>query len=193
MDSELKKLEETLAELKPQQMSQEMLTRLDLTMSNWHKAVPVEEKLVVFPNAQDESPHRSEEVQERKKGRAVMWRSAAAVAIMGAATALFMTQPQEDSKAMAFQQVSTPAATNTVNVVAAETHSAFIDQFSPVSMNRQLLTAADDGVVINGQNQAHRCIRLEYQDRHAYENLRGQQVEIERPSVDYYIVPIATD
>jgi len=182
------KLEIHLQQIAPSTMPGNMIERMVSAMDNWHERVPVEEKLVDFDTG----------YQSRKKARKRyglgMLSSAAAVAILGAVTALMMTgflkkAPTADSVAKAYPGNS---LLNESNLVFAGSSKSGEDLLKQESLTHKITNTIDQGVVLAGQNMPHRCIRVEYVDRVKVRAADGREVMITRPGVEYVLIPVET-
>lgn len=132
---------------------------------------PVEEKILPFPKAAVR-PHRARP----------LWRAAAAVAFIGAATALMI--PAGKSPANAARQ---SAVTSTPVTAPAQRNLV------PASFNRGLSEVHDEGVIWKSNNQPHTVVRVVYQDRITLKDANGRTFQVERPRVEYMLVPAKTD
>jgi len=185
-DSDLNKLEKELAALSPSALPSSLVKRIESAVEN-ELAEQVERKVVTFPGA------NIKPVEDSKNEGRFQWRAAAAVALFGALSAFIVTQPDQGSDHSVLNQPFQvpPSAMDMSSPVFSATDRQ--GEFTPVSMNRDLTTISDDGIVECSLNQPHHCIRIEYQQKTAYENTQGDIVEVEKPFVDYYVVPVATD
>jgi hypothetical protein len=130
---------------------------------------PVDEKVVLFPGAaKPASPARE---------RRPWYAAAAAVAVAGAFSA-FMLDGGVASK-------SKPVAESPGVRVA--------DGFVPASVGTGLGDASDEGVVWTRDGKPVRMVRVIYKDRVMYRDAAGKVLEIERPRVEYLMVPEKID
>jgi hypothetical protein len=110
--------------------------------------------------------------------------AAAAVAMLGAIAAFIVpAQPAENRSAntgnnTAGHPVPSPAAPSLV---------------APVGFIRNLSGTRDEGVVWRGRNQPHRVLRLTYTDQMTVMDTDGNPVRIEKPRVEYVIIPERID
>lgn len=132
-----------------------------------------EEKIVPFP-------HACPAVARRKRPR---WAAAAAVALIGAASALLMpeSKPISPIASQPPPQTSTPIP-NTDN-----------GGLVPAAFNRGVSEVRDEGIVWKSNNQPHNLVRVVYQDKATLKDRSGRIVEVERPRVEYMLVPARTD
>jgi hypothetical protein len=106
--------------------------------------------------------------------------AAAAVALLGAIAA-FMVPTDAPDVQVNTEDVSTPYKAPTSSPVA------------PVGFQRNLSDTRDEGVVWRGKNQPHRVLRLTYTDHVTVKDADGNPVRIERPRVEYMIIPEKID
>lgn len=128
----------------------------------------VDEKVVLFPNARRNVIHKRP-----------LWSAAAAVAIIGALSAMMI--PAGKPAAHLVARSGAPAAT------------ASNPNFVPASFNRGLSEVHDEGVVWKSNNQPHSLVRVVYKDHITLKDTQGRIVEVEKPSVEYILVPAKTD
>ncbi len=133
----------------------------------------VDEKIVMFPKAN---------VAPRRSGNRPMWATAAAVALIGAATALLMP-------------VSKPAANIASQPAQAPGNAATpaAGDFVPAGFNRGVSNIQDEGVVWKSNSQPHSLMRVEYVDRIILKDKIGRTFEVEQPRARYMLVPEKTD
>lgn len=183
------KLEIHLEEITPATMPSDMIDRMARAMDNWHEQVPVDEKLVAF----------NEGLGRKKKARKSyglgMWGAAAVVALLGALSALVIPNLSQDAKpVIANTVVTTEAGTSRaqVNSAAPVTASSMVNNTRLVqdSLSHKVTNTSDQGVVLSGDNIPHRCIRVDYTDRVVIESKDGRQMEINRPGVEYILIPV---
>ncbi len=165
------RFEKWLHQSSPMKLSPEFLTSLESIVRDVPFAV--DEKVVLFPGANPAA-------QPRKTQRP-LWAAAAAVAIIGALSALVM--PAAKSPAHVVAQ-SNPTAPNA---------SAANPNFVPASFNRGLSEVHDEGVVWKSNHQAHSVVRVVYKDQITLKDASGRTVQVEQPRVEYMLVPAKTD
>lgn len=132
---------------------------------------PVGEKIVMFTKGSS---------APKNIRRFRPYAAAAAVALMGAVTALMM--PLRTDPGMKAGGV---AATNPV----PQRPSA---GFVPAGYGNKLQTASDEGVIWK-DNRPHRMVRVVYNERASFINSEGKRVEVEQPRVEYILVPEKID
>ena len=133
----------------------------------------VNEKIVLFPKngSRVDRPQRSK------------WAAAAAVALIGAATALLMPSPANKRTV-----ASTPPSH-----APQSAPSVASNNLVPASFNRGVSEVHDEGVVWKGGNHPHSVVRVVYKDRITLKDENGRTFEVEQPRVEYMMVPAKTD
>jgi hypothetical protein len=134
---------------------------------------PAEVNILPFPAAITAPPRRRQRP---------MWSAAAAVAIIGAATALLVPTgrtPENHSRQVtaAAPSVASPAPRN----------------FVPAGFNTNLSEVHDEGVIWKSNNQPHSVVRIVYKDQMILKDANGRTVQVEQPRVEYMLVPAKTD
>ena len=172
MDAELKRFEEELERLSPESLPEGLIARMEAAMESWHDASEEEENVVPFPARDDGS--------RRERGRTSLWAAAAGVAILGAVAGLLFTS-----------QPKTPGGT--ANNEEASPASASLVDFSPRAAKRKILNTTDGGIFIPNGAQPVRVMRFDYIDRVEFQNDDGMEFHVERPAVNYILIPVPTD
>jgi hypothetical protein len=168
-------LEASLGRLKPTPLpAEQLLALLGATSARETKVVP-------FPAA---APGDS-----RTWGR-YMLPVAAAVALLGAATALLVpTKPADPALADNRRPDPAPPARVEPGPAAPLRQSDFV----PAGFRTDLSQTSDEGVVWNAPNQPHRVVKVIYRDRLTFIDKDGGKCEVERPRVEYILVPEKLD
>ncbi len=161
--------EELLRKSSPAAPSPRFLARLESIVSE--VPFPVDQKILLFPKA----------VVRARRPRPI-WGAAAAVAVIGAVTALMV--PSTKGPVNPTRQVTkvSPPVTSTAN-----------PNFAPASFNRRLSEVHDEGVVWKSNNQPHTLVRVVYKDLITLRDANGRTFQVEQPRVDYMLVPAKTD
>jgi len=168
LDSDIQKLEQQLAELSPSPLTENLLSRMEEAMVSWERHLPVEEKIVQF------------EQPTTKKSQFPIWSSAAAVAIMGAVAATFMTPSESINTA---QPQSFAAATS-------GQPTEITPSTSPKQFSHQLTNASNEGITYAGDDKPYKVFRIEYIKDVKYTDDKGNIVTKKEPAVDVILVPI---
>lgn len=117
-----------------------------------------------------------------KRRQRPLWASAAAVAVLGAFTAMMLPNGKSGNVAGAAQSPikSSPSLnTSSSNIV-------------PAGFNRGVQSAQDQGVIWNG-GRGSRVVRVEYLDKAVIKQKDGKQIEVQQPRVEYLVVPENVD
>lgn len=131
------------------------------------------EKIVLFPKANSSVHNRRQRP---------LWGAAAAVAFIGATTALLMPMAKTSDKLISqVNQVSSPVARPANG------------NFAPASFNRGVSEVHDEGVVWKSNNQPHSLIRVVYKDKITLRDQQGRTYQVEQPRVEYMLVPAKTN
>ncbi|MBT8037743.1 MAG: hypothetical protein KJO21_09380 [Verrucomicrobiae bacterium] len=181
-ESDLDALEEHLGQLAPSSMPMDMVGRMTRAMDRWHEHVPVEEKVVSF-GVEKSTPVR------RKWDRSLL-AAAAAVAMLGAVSALVLPRFVNPAHAEGVVLNDAPAMTPDFSITSVvEPRDAWL---LPDSLSHKVVNTTDRGVVMTHDNTPHRCIRVDYVDRMVVQDEQGREIEIIRPSVDIMLLPVET-
>jgi len=162
-------LEEKLRAEAPAQLDTALMASLEAICT----AIPFpkEKNIVGFPKTKS-LPPRS------KRGQLA---AAAAIALLGAATALLI--PTKENKPSA-------AAKNAPTNQAARPNNLTL---TPASFKRGLTAASDEGVVWQAKQGPHRVLKFTYQDCATLRDDKGRTYQVEQPRVEYLFVPAKTD
>ena len=133
----------------------------------------VDEKIVLFPKTNPAvNTHRQRP----------LWGAAAAVALIGAATALLLPTGKTPEKlGSQMTQVSSPAARPANGNLV------------PAAFNRGVSEVHDEGVVWKANNQPHSLVRVVYKDMITLKDNEGRTYQVEQPRVEYMLVPAKTN
>ncbi len=165
------RFENFLRETAPAKLPADFLASLESITAGTHFSV--DEKVILFPNGN---------AAPKKRKSRPMWAAAAAVALIGAASALLVpTTEMPKTTAQASNRNSPPVAANAAT------------NFVPASFNRGLSEVHDEGVVWKSNHEAHRVVRVVYTDHVTLKDASGRTVEVEQPRVKYILIPDRTD
>lgn len=122
----------------------------------------------------------------RHRGRRML-PIAAAVALLGAATALLVpTHPDHSAVATNGKTTSRPGpATPPVPRSASN--------FAPAGFSTDLSQASDEGVLWQSPGGPRRVVKVVYRDRVTLIDQHGRRYEVERPRVEYILLPEKLD
>ncbi len=167
------KCEQHLREMPPASLPPALLASLEEAALDI--PFPTQSTIVSFPNR--DSAHQP-------RHRTAWWASAAAVALLGAATALLI--PIERTANNLAE--APPAATPEVIVPAPPN-----DKLTPAGFHRGLSEASDQGVIWQDDNRPHRVLKFVYRDRLTLKDDAGRTYQADQPRVEYILVPEKTD
>ena len=185
----LDELEGHLNQLSPAAMPDDLLSRMSQAMDGWHEHVEEVDKVLPF------TPNKQRVPKVFNKG---MLSAAAAVALLGAVTALVMPQfstSQSNSYAQSHPSaptsgIVTPLSSNTgPSNTGAPSHPRKASE----GLSHQVTRTTDSGVILSDDNQPLRCIRVDYIDQVKGVDDSGRDVEIKTPGIDYILIPVQTD
>ena len=160
--------EKILRQNRPAHLTPEFMADLERIVSK--TAFAINDKIVAFPTSFTKP-------QARRQGS--MWAAAAAVALIGAATALLLPRAEN------LERRPTRVASNIIQPVAGN--------FIPASYNRNLQEVHDEGVIWKSKNQPQSLIRVVYIDHVILKDAQGRTFQFDQPRVKYMLVPEKTD
>jgi hypothetical protein len=167
---ELSSLEESLRDLVPYGVPENMISRLDEAMSRWHEEVPLDEKIVSIK--QDPS---------EKRAHWIGLRSVATVALLGAGVA-FMPQDFFNKPAAMTQRIPVLPAGNTSLAV-----------FTPNTARASVVSASDHGVVWTKSGQPLRCLEVQVNNEFQFVNEKGEMLTLKQPKTEVRFTPVKFD
>lgn len=168
-------LEQNLRSVCPAPLSSEFTASLESLLHEVE--FPSDSTIVPFPARSGSATHSN-----RK-----WWAAAAAVALIGATTALMI--PNDGNPAD-----SNIAATSSAPQPIEHSTTPFdSEQVVPAGFNRDLRSAHDEGVVWQPNQKAHRVLKMVYMDRITLHTPDGKSYQIEQPRVEYILTPEQTD
>lgn len=168
------RLESQLQAIRPARLAAGDLAGFETLFRN--VPFPVDEKIVLFPKAKPGAG-------AKRSGRPT-WAAAAAVALVGAATALLVpaTKP-------ARQYTAAPSSAAQSPRLAPDIAS----NVAPASFDRGVTGVQDEGIVWPNGQQPHNVVRVEYMEKIALTGKDGRSYQVERPRVRYMLVPAHAD
>lgn len=171
MTDELKDLEDTLKRVEPACLSPELLDRLDSAMSRWKELDfdgGAESKVVPFPQAEDQKGGNRDSIFS------LPWLSAAAaVAILGASAAIFMSPDESMPQPQIVEKVEAKP--------------------SLPQLQRNFTNVSGDRLYWKDEHQPMRQMSLEYVDRVRVQDENGRVFLLEQPKRQTFLVPMRTD
>ncbi len=162
--------ESFLRQTRPAALGHEFLARLEGITRDTHFII--NEKIVLFPKE-----GRSNSARKNYS----TWAAAAAVALIGAASALMF--PTKDSvKGISRNQTGS----SSIAIPASQ-------NFVPAGFNRGLSEVHDEGIVWKQNKQPQRLLRFNYMEKMTYKDANGRSIEVEQPKAHYVLFPEQTD
>lgn len=165
-DIDIKKLEQQLADLSPSPLTEDLLTRMETAMMSWEKHVPAEEKIVPFGSDTQQVTN--------KKSYFPIWSAAAAVALMGAVGAVFMSGSEDP--------VAGPSPALVSNDVAPVATST---EFS-----HQLTNASNEGITYGADKTPYKVIKIEYIKTITEKGPNGETIKKKVPATEVILLPV---
>jgi len=172
-----------LRQIRPASLSPAFLATLEATLT--HRAATAAtaaSTLVAFPQPVPTPAAHS------RHGHRPMLAAAAAVALLGAAAALFL--PGKGSPRIASAPTSHPTPAQPFSTAPASPNN---QNFVPAAFNTGLSQVSDEGVLWQSKNQPQRVVKVVYWDRVTLVNPEGKKIECEVPRVEYILVPEKVD
>jgi hypothetical protein len=169
------RLEASLRGLRPAALPAALAAALELP------AVP-EPVVIPFPTA-------AQPAARARHWNRPMLAAAAAVAILGASAALFMPRQDPAAGQVAAAPPAAPRTAPEVRPAPAGRPSSLV----PAAFNTGLSEARDEGVVWQDANQPRRVVKVVYWDRVTLVDAQGRKVEVEKPRIEYLLVPEKID
>ena len=169
--------ENSLRQIQPAALTPALMAALEATLTRG--AAPAAPAIVPFPQSAAHHPRHAHRP---------MLAAAAAVALLGAAAALFL--PGKGSPHMAATPASRPAPTQPFTTPPPSPNS---QNFVPAAFNTGLSQASDVGVIWQTKNQPQRVVKVVYWDRVTLVNPDGRKIECEVPRIEYILDPEKID
>ena len=154
----------------PAKLSSTLSASLESALRN--VPFPGNEHILRFPQQKPAAPRHH---------RAWLSAAAAAVALIGAVTALLVPINHHSDKLA------------TVPPKARTTRPAPTADLIPAGFNRGLSEARNEGVIWQSNDQPHRVLRIVYMDRVTLRDAAGRTYQVDQPRVEYILVPANTD
>jgi len=172
--------EASLRQLRPATLSPALMAALEATLTR--SAATAATNIVAFPQSSPTS------AAHRRPSHRPMLAAAAAVALLGAAAALFL--PGKGAPRSASTPVAHPPPAQPFATAPASPNN---QNFVPAAFNTGLSQAKDEGVLWQSKSQPQRVVKVVYWDRVTLVNPEGKQIEYEVPRVEYILVPEKID
>lgn len=169
-DPALRSVESSLESMTPRAVRSQVADAMLATVSA--VPFPVDEKVVLFPGTSKPAG--------KSASRRPWYAAAAAVAVAGAFSAMMVDQPRVKS--------GSPVASVESRIPTRQPTG-----FVPASVGSGLEEAKDEGVMWTNDGKPVRMVRVIYMDKAKYRNAQGKIIEVERPRVEYLMVPEKID
>jgi len=178
MDDELRAIEDQLEQLAPAAMPDDMLARMEQAMERWQETVPVEEKIVEF-----------KPVQQGKGSMRLFntWASAAAVALIGAASYLVFNSGTTTESTIVSQDV--PMVDSTAQLVPTQNIQNVV-LASNSQFGTQVKRASNDVITYDAKGRPIRLMQVEFEDEVTVRGRDGKIYKVKQPRIEYYAVPV---
>jgi len=125
------------------------------------------------------------------------WQTAAAVAVIGAVSALFMPTGHHNTQTTANTTANTTAKTATAATDPSPLHPTLSprtnNQLVPAGFNRSLAETHDEGLIWQSNQQPQRVLKVVYMDQVTLKDTAGRTYQVEQPRVEYILVPANPD
>jgi hypothetical protein len=176
LDSGEISIEQHLRKQAPARLSPDFMVRLESTLNEvpFPKS-PTSENIVDFPKS---------EAQDTRTGHR-WWPAAAAVAIVGALSALFIPENQRTGQLANSDQPKKPEITRPITSSGGDLVTA--------GFNRGISEARDEGVIWQANQKPHRVLKVVYRDQITLKDPNGKIYQAEQPKVEYILVPADTN
>ena len=174
-DSELQ-FETSLRKFSPPKLSSSFDSSLIDILNN--TPFHVDEKIVLFHKSTSRASGTP------SKLRRFNLAAAAAVALLGSLAAWITPAPNKETVVMLPERIIQQPSPITTQAPSS---------FAPAGFNRSLSGTHDEGVIWNPSNRPHRVMRFTYMDRVTMKNEKGETIQVERPRVEYVIIPEKID
>lgn len=138
----------------------------------------VDEKIVLFHKSATQAKENS------SKFRRFNIAAAAAVALLGSLAAWIT--PNQENQTVIHLPERTSQKPSSITPTAPSS-------FAPAGFNRNLSDTRDEGVIWNPSNRPHRVMRFTYMENVTLKNDKGELIQVERPRVEYVIIPEKID
>lgn len=191
-EGDLNHLEVHLGLMQPAAMPEDMLTRMSDAMDRWQErahADSSDDKVIPM------ELHTERRQRARSNTRVFgssMWTAAAAVALLGAVSALILPRLEKSNQGMAatVSPVNDDSSTALdIGAIAAPSNTWTASD----ALSHKVTRTSDTGVIMAGDNTPHRCIRVDYVNRIKAKDADGREIEIKSPGVDYVLIPVETN
>ncbi len=170
------KFEAELRAIQPEGLSKPLLNTLETVVQD----IPAPTQVHVLPFPQSKEANQDRQPRAHTHRKTPTWAAAAAaVALLGVISAWWL-DPMNGSTSVTAGQNSPDDVTPPENVVPAT---------APAEFTRNLTHTQDQGIIWGENKEPHRVIKVTYTDRVSMTKQDGSTYEVEKPRVEYYLVP----
>lgn len=166
------KFEAQLRAIQPQGLSETLLQNLEAKVEGL--PAPSQVRILPFPGVRADR----EQTAARKQP---VWAAAAAVAVLGVITAFLIDPMSDPDSGIADSQPTPPTEFSTPR--------AFVPAAVPAEFTRALSHTQDQGIIWDDNKEPHSVLKVTYTDRVSLKREDGSTYEVEKPRVEYYLVP----
>lgn len=138
----------------------------------------IDEKIVLFHKSAAQTK------ENPSRFRRFNLAAAAAVALLGSLAAWIT--PNQDKQTVVYLPERAAQQPSAITPTAPS-------PFAPAGFNRNLSDTHDEGVIWNPSNRPHRVMRFTYMENVTLKNENGELIQVERPRVEYVIIPEKID
>ena len=175
--------ENSLRHIQPAKLPPALLAALEATLTS--TAPVAANPVIAFPQSATPAASR---IRHRHWPTLA---AAAAVALLGAAAALYI--PGKGQRQTAATPVSPPPQAAPFATTPTAPANPSSDNFVLASRNTGLSHAKDQGVLWQAKSQPRRVVKVVYWDRVTLVNPEGKKIECEQPRIEYILVPEKID
>lgn len=181
MDNELRDLEDQLGKLSPMAMPEDMLARMEKAMERWNEFTPVEEKIVPFSS--NGAGHSS--------GRFHIWASAAAVALIGAVSAVLIMPGNRAGNGSTDVAVAAPEPSQQMDAqLPSLAQPANVVGVNNSKFDTKITDEPSYSITYDAEGKPHRLVKVRFEDEITLYDDKGRPVKVKKPRIEYYMVPI---
>jgi hypothetical protein len=161
---------------------------MEEAMISWEHhlpSVPMEEKIVPF-NEGDHLAPASSAGSAPSKSNFHLWGAAAAIALMTAVVAVFMTESPQNTPAVA--KYENPSSVALSSAIPLENRVA---DNTPPELSRNITHASNEGITYAGKNESpFKVLRIEYTEKVITYDDDGNPVITNKPCVEHVLIPV---
>lgn len=164
------RLEAELRGLQTQGLSPQFLKTLEKEVAS----IPAPTQVHVLP-----FPRKRQRQQPVTRKPPIWAAAAAAVALMGVLSSWWLDP-------MAVDTASSPGAST---ITADPAPANGVSTTAPAQFSRALTRTQDEGIIWGENKEPHRVLKVTYTDRVSMKREDGSTYQVEKPRIEYYLVP----